>query len=87
MDQARYATSVVEKCIDTATIKLNSKFHKSTLTHDMILTKEDPSISYEQLGVLSIEYNIYYRDCVGSLIYILSTRVDLCFSIQKLDFS
>ena len=54
VDKASYDTSVVAKYIDTATIKLNSKFHKATLTHDMILTKEDPSISYKQVGVLSI---------------------------------
>ena len=30
------------------------------------------------------EYIINYRDCVGSLIYILSTIVDLCFAVHKL---
>ena len=36
------------------------------------------------MEVLSIEYNIYYRAYVGSLVYILSTRGDLCFSVHKL---
>ena len=31
-----------------------------------------------------MEYNIYYRACTGSLIYLLSTRVDLSFSVHKL---
>ena len=51
----------------------------------MILTKEDASVSDEQVGVLYIEYNIHYRDFGGSLIYILSTRVDLYFSVHKLE--
>ena len=34
--------------------------------------------------MLSIEYNIHYRACVGSLIYPLSKRLDLCFAVHKL---
>ena len=51
----------------------------------MILTKEYASTSIEKVKVLPREYNIYYRACVGSLIYLLSTRVNLCFSVQKLE--
>ena len=36
------------------------------------------------MEVFSIEYRIHYRACVESLIYLLSTRVDLCFSIHKI---
>ena len=39
VDHTRYATSVVAKYLDTATIKENSKFHQNTLPHDMIFTK------------------------------------------------
>ena len=28
---------------------------------------------------------MHYRDCVGSLTYPLSTRVDFCFAVHKLD--
>ena len=31
------------------------------------------------------EYNIHYRACIGSLIYLLSTRVDLSFAVHKLE--
>ena len=51
----------------------------------MIFTNKDTSTIHEQLEVLSREYNICYRACVGSLIYLLSTRVDLCFSAHKLE--
>ena len=30
------------------------------------------------------EYNIHYRACIGSLIYLLSTRADLSFAVHKL---
>ena len=84
MDQARYATSIVAKYLDTATVKVSNKFYKTTLPADMIFTKEDVSTSDEQIEKLTIEYNIHYRACIGSLIYLLSTRVDLSFAVQKL---
>ena len=84
MDQDRYATSVVAKYLETSTIKENPKFHNTTLTHDMIITKEDASTSDEQVYLLSREYIIHYRACVGSLIYNLSIRAELCFSVHKM---
>ena len=68
MDQARYATSIVEKYLDTATVKVRKKFYKTTLPADMIFTKEDVSTSDEQVEKLTREYNIYYRSCIGLLI-------------------
>ena len=40
VDQARYATSILAKYLDTATIKVSTKFYKTTLTADMIFTKK-----------------------------------------------
>ena len=51
----------------------------------MIFTKEDVSTSDEQVEKLAREYNIHYRDCIGSLIYLLYTRVDLSFTVHKLE--
>ena len=70
VDQARYATSVVAKYLDTVTVKLSTKFYKTTLPDDMIFTKEDVSTSDEEFEKLTREYNIHYRACIGSLIYI-----------------
>ena len=50
----------------------------------MIFIKYDVSTSDEQVEKLTREYNIHYRSCIGYLIYILSTRVDLSFAVQKL---
>ena len=84
VDQARYATSIVAKYLDTATVKASKKFYKTTLPSDMIFTKEDVYTSDEQVESLTREYNIQYRACIGSLIYLLSTRVDLRFAVHKL---
>ena len=73
VDQARYATSIVAKYLDTATVKVSYKVYKTTLPADMIFTKEDVSTSDEQIENLTREYNIHYRACIGSLIYLLST--------------
>ena len=49
VDQARYATYIVEKYLDTATVKVSKQFYKTTLPADMIFTKEDVSTSDEQV--------------------------------------
>ena len=48
-DQDIYATSIVVKYLDNATVKVSTKFYNTTLPADMIFTKEDVSTSYEQL--------------------------------------
>ena len=84
VDQARYTTSIVAKYLGTATVKVRNKFYKITLPANMIFTKEDVSTSDEQVERLTREYNIHYRYCIGSLIYLLSTGVDLSFAVHKL---
>ena len=84
VDQARYATSIVEKYLDTATVKAGNKFYK-TISHDMMLTKLDTYTSDEQVEKLTREFNIHYRAWIFSLIYLLSTRVNLSFSVHKLE--
>ena len=38
VDQARYATSIFAKYLDTATVKVSTKFYKTTLPAHMIFT-------------------------------------------------
>ena len=83
LDQARYVISIFEKYLDTATVKVSNKFYKTTLTAEMIFTKEDVFISDEQIEKLTREYNIHYRACIGFLIHLLSTRVDLSFAVHR----
>ena len=44
--QARYATSIVAKYLDTAAVKLSKTFYMIKFPADMIFTKEDVSTSY-----------------------------------------
>ena len=53
IDQARYATSIVEKYLYTDTVKASTKFYKTTFPYDMIFTKDDSSTSYEQFEKLT----------------------------------
>ena len=41
VDQTGYETSIVAKYLDTATVKVSTKFYKTKLPADMIFTKED----------------------------------------------
>ena len=83
--QARYANSIVDKYIDTATINTGTKFYNTTFPYDMMLTKDYVSTSDEQVEKLTSEINIHYRACIGSSIYLLSRIVDLSFSVHKSD--
>ena len=83
IDQARYVTPIVEKYLDTATVRASTKFYKTNLPYDMIFTKNDTSTIDEQVEKLTREFNIHYRACIGSFIDLLSTRVDLSFSVHK----
>ena len=52
VDHARYVTSILAKYLDTTTTKETSMSHKTTLTHDMIFSKEYASTSDKQAEVL-----------------------------------
>ena len=53
VDQARYATSIVVKYLDIATVKASKKFYKTTFPSDMTLTRDDSSTSDEQVEKLT----------------------------------
>ena len=83
VDQARYSTSIVTKYLDTATVKASARCFKTTLPSDTIFTKADASTSDEEVEKLTREFNIHYRACIGSLIYLLYTRVALSFQFTS----
>ena len=53
VDQARYATYIVAKYLETDTVKVSTKFYKTILPSGMIFTKEDVSTSDEQVEKLT----------------------------------
>ena len=54
------------------------------MPYDTIFNKSDWSTSDEQVEKFTREFNIHYRACIGSLIYLLYTRVDFSFAVHKL---
>ena len=60
VDQARYATSIADKYVDTVAVKTCKKFYKSTFPSDMIFTKADASTSDEKVENSTREFNINY---------------------------
>ena len=67
--QARYATYIVAKYLDNATVKTSKNFYKTTLTSDIIFTKADASTSDEQVDTLTRQFNAHYRACIGYYYY------------------
>ena len=84
VDQARYATSIVDKYLYTVTVNTSTNFYQTNFPSDMIFTKSDISTSDDKVEKLTREFNICYRACIVLLIYLLSTRVYLIFVLQKL---
>ena len=83
VDQNIYATSIVAKYLDTATFMKSTNFYKTILTYDMIFTKAYASTRYEKVENLTRPLNISYIACIGSFIYLLSTKVELSFAVHK----
>ena len=67
-----------------ATVEVSTNFYKTILPADIVFAKEDAYTIDEEFEKLTREFNIHYRSCIGLLIYLLSTRVDLSFAVHKL---
>ena len=63
--QDRYATSIVDKYLYTATVKKSTKFYKTISPSNMILNKADASTRDEQVEKLTREFSINYRFLLG----------------------
>ena len=59
------------------------RFSKANTFGMYPLAKDGASTSDEQVEKLTRKFNIHYRSCIGSLIYLLSTRVDLSFAFPQ----
>ena len=65
-------------------VNLDSRIYKTTFHSDAIFTKYDTYTSDEQVEKLTREFNLHYRSCIGSIVYLFSTKVDLSFAVYKL---
>ena len=59
VDQARYATSIVEKYLGTATVKWSKNIYNTNLPSDMIINKADTSTSDKQVEKFARKINIH----------------------------
>ena len=65
IDQAIYATSIVAKYLDTATVKTSTNFYKITFPSDVIFTQADTFTNDEKVEKLTRDFNNHYRACIG----------------------
>ena len=84
LHQARYATSIVAKYLNTATVKSSKTFYETTLPSDMIFNKPDTTNSDEQVEKFTRKLNIHYRASIGLFIYLFPTRVNLSFAVYNI---
>ena len=56
---------IVDKYLDTASVKTSKTFYNTTLPSNMIFTKSNAPASGEQVYKLTREFNIGYRACIG----------------------
>ena len=85
IDQAIYATSFVVRYLDNVTVKTITNFYKTTLPSDMIFTKSYVYAGDDQVGKLTRSFNMRYKACIVSLIYLLYKRFDLISAVHKLE--
>jgi hypothetical protein len=84
IDQSRYCLSLVKKYLDSAGCKNNSRYHATPLPIDFVPTSEDNSKSEEDMLKLQSEFKLDFASCVGALIYLALTRVDISHAVNKL---
>jgi hypothetical protein len=84
LDQSRYCQSIVKKYLETAGTKKVLTVHSTPLPSDFIPSVADCSVNETSSQQLAVEYNIDYASCIGSLIYLGMTRVDIIFAVNKL---
>ena len=65
-DEARYATSVVPKYLDTSRVKASKNVYKTNFAFDITFAKSDASTGDEQVEKLTRDLNIHYIACTGS---------------------
>jgi len=58
--------------------------HATPLPSNFMASNEDFSKDEATASQLAQEYNIDYASCIGSLIYLGMTRVDIIFAANKL---
>ena len=72
---------IVKNYIEQATIAPNDSSYKQQLPHEFTATKQDCKNDPNILAQLEREFNINLQLVMGELIYLLTTRVKVIFSV------
>ena len=81
LDQARYVANIVKRFLGESVSVENVK---RPLPSDFVATVQDCSTSAAEVAALTKEYRMEYPSVIGSLIYLLNSRPDICFAVSKL---
>jgi transposase InsO family protein len=84
LDQSRYCLSIVRKYLDTIGCANVVREHTTPFPLDFIPTADDNSVDETAAEVLSSEYNLDFASCVGALIYLALSRIDIIHAVNKM---
>jgi hypothetical protein len=84
IDQTRYCKSVLKRYLDSVGHPNNIQPHNTPLPLEFSPTTQDSSATLEDAHQLSTEFNLDYASCIGSLIYLSVTCVDILHAVNKL---
>jgi hypothetical protein len=76
--------SILKRYLETAGCPNNTRRHPTPFALDFAPSADDNSTTEEEARTLSMEYNIDFASCVGSLIYLALTRTDIIYAVNKL---
>jgi hypothetical protein len=84
IDQTRYFMSILKRYLETAGCPNNTRCHRTPFALDFTPSADDNFTTEEETKTLSMECNIDFASCVGSLIYLALTRTDITYAVNKL---
>ncbi len=73
-----------EKILRNSRVPQQYKTSPHTFCPGFHPSADDNSTTEEETKILSMEYNIDFASCVGSLIYLALTRTDIIYAVNKL---
>ena len=84
IDQNRYLQSVLQRFLGSVRLPVSSTKHTTPLPRDFVASKDHLCDNAEASKALQEQYNLDFRAFIGCLIYLMYTRVDIVFVVNKL---
>jgi len=83
LDQSRYCKAILNQFLETAGTMKNNKHHYVPLPSDFVPSIEDCAETKEKSKKIQEEFNVDFLLCMGALIYLAYTQLDIAFAIRK----